>query len=99
MSGYGPPRRSGVAPCRAVPAWALPWAGYQIVVTRVRSGRIGLVPLAGVERCVSTNVSVSTPTGWETGARPVILAVAPVRKPRRPAHRRRVLGSPAPAHS
>jgi hypothetical protein len=45
-----------------VVGWARPLAGYQMVVTNVRSGSSGSSPLAGVIREWSTNVSVITPT-------------------------------------
>src|SRR5579871_1623945 len=63
MSGYGPPARSGTALVTGLPP-RLPTAGYQTVVTSVRSGSVGFGPQAGVARLVSTRVSVRTPTAW-----------------------------------
>ena len=67
MSGNGPSLRSAVAPETGLITLALPTAGYQMVVIRVRLDSCGAGPWAGVDRERSTNVVVITPTAYELG--------------------------------
>src|ERR1700760_2900426 len=69
---------SGFTPCAGAPP-GVPVAGYRIVVTRVRVGSCGLPFHAGVNRCESTKVAVSTPTAYfgdRGAAAPIALSLA-----------------------
>ena len=60
MSGYGPSPDAATEPDAR--------AGYQMVVTRVREGLSGMPAHGGVEREMSTKVSVVVATEFELAA-------------------------------